>query len=1335
MSAYQAIRIVGGIVPPSFLTRLAAGEVDSESLRPASYRLAANESLRDAGARAWAYLKPAWAAWNDMENPGAGATRDRWLVPLLRELSYGNVPSVSQGLKVDETNYPISHAWEHVPVHLLQPSVRLDGRNPGVAGAARAPQAMVQEFLNRSDEHLWSILSNGSKLRLLRDSTALAGSAYLEFDLDAIFDGELYPEFLLLFQIAHATRLEKRGGSESGPSDCWLEHWRNEAVETGTRALDKLRDGVETALEALGTGFLQHPANGWLVAALRDGSLSDRDMTRALLRLVYRMLFCFVAEDRGALLDPSASTEAKSTYASFFSTARLRRISRVRAGGPHPDLWQGQTLVFKALGGHGLPEIALPALGGLFDPDARDSLVSGQPEADLLLGAQLSNQDFLAALRALAWVEVKGGRTQAVDYRNLGAEELGSVYESLLELTPRIDTESGTYSHERAAGNDRKTSGSYYTPPALVSALLDTALDPLLDEAVAGAKGDVEAEEKLLALTVCDPACGSGGFLVAAARRIARRLAQVRSGEEEPTPDAVQHALRDVVGRCVYGVDLNDLAAELAKVSLWMEALEPGKPLGFLDARIRIGNSLLGTTPALLAKGIPDEAFKEIEGDDKQFASAIRKQNKEERSGQATLFGVSAPLQTGRLAATRNEILAPTDDVDEAREHAQRWREYERSAEYLNQKIVADAWCAAFVWPLTKDAVWPVTYEVLEGLKSNPNDPLRVDQVAEVKRLTSDYRFFHWHLEFPEVFGDPASKDVGPQGWPGGFSVMLGNPPWLRVKLQEEAYFLAKAPDIAAAKNASHRKHMIQELARTDAGLYRLYCRDLRHAEALSHFMGNSGRFPFGGVGDVNLYAVFADLMQANVSNLGRVGVILPSGLVSGFTYRRFVQEMLATKTLVCFLGMENEDRVFPEVHNMTKFGLLTLTGRKAPCEKAIFVANARQADQLLDPSRRYVLTSAEIEAINPNSLTIPAFRAARDAEITAAIHRAAPVLIRKDTASNPWDVQFLSMFHMANDSGLFVANAETNRVGGRGNALSVAAEDGRTLLPLYEGKMLWLYDPRYGTYAGQTLAQVNKGVLPHVNDFDHDDPDFRLTPRWWVSEADVAATGWWQERQWSLCFRDVGPSERTLIVAAIPRAAAGDKAPLMQSARPPTEVLGLLGVLASLVVDYRARQSSQLMKFYVMEQLAVLTPGQLGVFAVWLQSSPLDWILPRVLELTYCFEELRPLAEDCGDRGEPFRWSRERRHRIQSEVDALIFHLYGLDRDQAEWVIDSFSVLRKYEEAEVHKGGFGEFLTKRLVLEFFDLMTSAIVDAKPYVSPISPPPGQGPRHPQRTTT
>ena len=259
-------------------------------------------------------------------------------------------------------------------------------------------------------------------------------------------------------------------------------------------------------------------------------------------------------------------------------------------------------LVMDRLGSaKGCPELGLPALGGF--------LFSGAAVPDLA-ACRLANADLLEAVRALA-VTSDGHALRPVDYRNLGAEELGSVYESLLELHPLLNAEVGTFELSTASGHERKTTGSYYTPTSLITCLLDSALDPVLDEAVQ----KPDPEQAVRNLKVCDPACGSGHFLIAAAHRIAKRLAFARTGEEEPPPETVRTALRNVIGHSIYGVDINPMAVELCKVALWMEALEPGKPLSFLDHHIQCGNSLLGATPALLAQGIPDAAFQPIEGD------------------------------------------------------------------------------------------------------------------------------------------------------------------------------------------------------------------------------------------------------------------------------------------------------------------------------------------------------------------------------------------------------------------------------------------------------------------------------------------------------------------------------------------------------------------------------------------------------------------------------------------------------------------------------------------------------------------------------------------------
>ncbi|HEY3894980.1 MAG TPA: DNA methyltransferase [Pseudonocardiaceae bacterium] len=668
-SPFPALRVAGGLLPADLFGRVLEGK-DLPGWTPADYGLAPHENVRQAATRAFDYLGGAWQAFTRQrvtaQAEGRPLTRD-WLRAVFHALDYGTLsPAPAGGLVVEDKAFQVSHLWDQqVPIHLLGWGVDLDRRTKGVAGAAQgAPQSMVQELLNRTDEYLWAVVSNGGTLRLLRDSRSLAGSAYVEFDLELIFEEQLFPDFMLLFRLLHATRLA--APAEGPATGCWLEQWRVNAVKQGERALERLRRGVEQAINTLGTGFLQHPANEALRDRLAAGTLAGDDYKRAVLRLVYRLLFWFVAEDRDVLLDPDAPSAARARYGRFFSAQRLR--DRARRGGldHHEDLWAAVRLVLVSLGTEqGRPELALPGIGGLFERITRnqdDEPIEPTLPDELdepLEGLSLTNEALITTARQLAIVD-SGSQRRPVDFRNLDSEELGSVYESLLELHPSYDPENQTFTLVGAAGNERKETGSYYTPSSLTEALLDSALNPVLNEAAA-VPGDAEAKiAALLGVTVCDPACGSGHFLVAAARRIARRVAQLRSGENEPSPDLVRAAMREVVSRCIHGVDINEMAAELAKVSLWLESVEPGKPLAFLDANIRVGNSLLGTTPALIAAGIPDEAFAPIEGDDRAAARTIREQNAQERAGQFDLFSSSGvQLTNDTLAIQTREVMHP----------------------------------------------------------------------------------------------------------------------------------------------------------------------------------------------------------------------------------------------------------------------------------------------------------------------------------------------------------------------------------------------------------------------------------------------------------------------------------------------------------------------------------------------------------------------------------------------------------------------------------------------------------------------------------------------------
>jgi hypothetical protein len=639
---FLTIRAEGALLPVDLLQRIVENDKDLGGLTPESYHLS-GEKLNEAINRSWNRLLGAWAAFSVAKqklpegDPGTSVTREKWLLPLFDELDYGRL-QITKAIDIQGKSYAISHGWNEVPIHLVGCGARLDTRTSGMVGAAKAsPHSLVQELLNRSPERLWGFVSNGLRMRVLRDNASLTRQAYLEFDLEAMMNGEVYADFVVLWLVCHESRVETSQSRETLES-CWLEKWSKAAQERGTRALDGLRVGVEKAIEALGKGFIGHPANAPLRSALSSGTVSTLDLYRQLLRLVYRLIFLFVAEDRQLLHDPASDAMSHKRYADYYSTARLRRIAERVRGSRHADLYVALKLVMDKLGNGGAPELGLPALGGfLFSRSALSALAD----------CELSNVSLLEAVRSLAFSQ--DGRAKrvrrAVDYKNLGSEELGSVYESLLELHPLINTDAATFELTAVSGSERKTTGSYYTPSSLIQVLLDSALEPVIAQALdtREAKFDIRnssneerisfLESRLLNLKVVDPACGSGHFLVAAAHRLARRLASIRTGEGEPAPEAMRSALRVIISNCVYGVDINPMSVELCKVSLWMEALEPGKPLSFLDAHIQCGDSLVGVAPGLDISEIPDEAFNPAFGDDKATASALKKRNKRERGG------------------------------------------------------------------------------------------------------------------------------------------------------------------------------------------------------------------------------------------------------------------------------------------------------------------------------------------------------------------------------------------------------------------------------------------------------------------------------------------------------------------------------------------------------------------------------------------------------------------------------------------------------------------------------------------------------------------------------
>jgi len=1306
-SPFATITTEGGLLSSDLLARLARQPNSLSGTSPDDYHLVSGRRLRDAINRSWTELQGAWTTFaTELAKLPAGErattiTRERWLLPLFAELGFGRLQRAS-AITVTGREYPISHLWGAVPIHLLGTDVELDRRTKGVAGAATAaPSSMVQELLNRSEDHLWAILSNGRRLRILRDNTSLTRASYVEFDLETMFAGQVFTDFAVMWMVCHESRFEAEQ-----PEQCWLERWIGEARQQGVRALDTLRTGFEKAITALGGGFLAHPANTALRDQLRQGKLAVEDYHRQVLRLVYRLVFLLVAEDRDLFHPPDTSDEARRRYARYYSLGRVRDHARRHRGGRHADLFASLRPVFDALGGDGIPALGVPALGSfLWSPDAC-------PDLD---GAALSNSDLLDAVRHLAYTE--HDRTlQRVDFANLGPEELGSVYESLLELHPHLELDAARFELVSVAGSERKSTGSYYTPTALISALLDQALDPLLDEAEAAP----DPAAAILAIKVLDPACGSGHFLTAAARRIATRLAAVQTGELNPTPEAVRHALRQVVGRCIYGIDLNPMATELAKVNLWLDAVEPGLPLRFLDHHVVCGNGLVGATPRLIAEGIPDEAFKAIEGDDKPTAAARKKTNateRRQRSQGLLALGDSALAAAEQLTKAIQVLDAEDDSTPEAlRTKQQHWEELQSSPETRLAKLVADTWCAAFFAPKTSGSP-AITDQTLRALAGDRTDS--PDAIALVVDLAAHYRFLHPHLAFPDVFvADPEVEE----GWQGGFDVVIGNPPWERVKLSEKEFFASRHPDIAGEAGA-RRRHLIAELKASDPPLWMEYRDALARAEAVAHFLHDSGRFPLCGRGDVNTYAVFAEAMRSLVAPTGRVGVILPTGIATDDTTKAFFQAITQGE-LVSLYDFENRKKLFPDVHSSYKFCLLTLSGADRPVSRAELAFFCHEATDLGDPNRQFTLEPEEIALLNPNTRTCPVFRSRRDAELTLGIYQRVPVLVREgNPEGNPWGISFSTMFHMTNDSGLFGTREQLEAEGFTllGNVFRRGKD---THMPLYEGKMVSFYDHRAADVVLSPTAAARQRQPRYLTAEEHRDPTRPAYPLSWVNGAEVNARLEDWPHSWLLGFCDVTSptNERTVVPAVIPRCGVGNNLPLILSSSTPRRIALLGASLASLVLDFVARQKvgGIHLNFFVVEQFPVLPPATYDRRAPWNQDRSIaDWLIPRVLELTYTAWDLAGFADDLAYGGPPFRFDEERRGVLRAELDACFFHLYGIERDDTEYVLDTFPIVARHDVAE-----FGEFRTKRLVLERYDAMTKAAATQEPYECPLDPLPG-----------
>lgn len=1394
------------------------------------------ELERDIGT-AWELLVERWdGVERDLPGMEISALRERWIRPLFFLLDF-SLEYQRAELIVEELRFPISHMGlplgaeqVRVPVHTVLPAVggrpaagSLDARRESGVGLKRlAPHDLLQRYLNLSRESRWGLLSDGLRLRLLRDYHHTYTRGYVEFDLQGIFAGRDFAAFRALYRLCHASRFlpmpaaaptkpaavtKRKTAAEEEEAEVDqeeiqpetltpLESFYQHALSTGVKVGEDLRENVRAAIETLANGFLQ-ATPGLLDRLDREGfgetngdptihyaPLTIHALYSDILHTIYRILFLLFAEQRGMF--PGRG----SLYMEEYSLTALRALAeRPFSEDPHFDLWERLKAAFRMVE-HGAPELGVFAYNGaLFASTKTPILTPSSPKmGEEGKGGEgdtpaLRNDSLLKAIRALTTVE-REGVLQRISYADLSVEEMGSVYESLLDYTPRIAAAPETVGVReiRAGeffldprGKERKTTGSYYTHPSLVNELIKSALLPVLEERLKAAVPDYDAEhpEKLaederqkaeaalLEIKVIDPAAGSGAFLIAADNALGLRLAQIRSGDLYPSEQEIRRARRDVLANCIYAVDLNPMAVELCKVSLWINAVVEDEPLNFLDHHIKCGNSLVGALRYLVAQGIPSEAYGGATGDDPDLARAMRRRNEQERAGQLSAFRVTELKSLSDLRAWAElSRLAQTDPAEAER----RYRRLQEASEESAERLAFDLWTAAFFWPLEAETdgrsareraragiearrgerrtpLPPTTQDMFQALAA----PQLVDErlKAYARKLRDKHRFFHWELEFPEIFGQDGLS---------GFNVVLGNPPWERIKLQEKEFFADYDPEIAGAPNAATRRQMIAALPQNNSSLWRLYRQALRSVECTAKFLRGSSRFPFGSGGDVNTYSVFAELDRDLIAPRGRSGIVVPSGIATDYTNKDFFADMVEQGRLASLYDFENRRKLFPEVDSRIKFSLLTLrgplpvphppipspmkgegaftqAGGEGASDFAFFLLST---DDLADSERRFSLSAADFALLNPNTRTCPVFRTRRDAELTRKLYRAAPVLVNEATGENPWGVSFMTMFHMANDSGLFRTREQLEAEGFRlsGNRF-VRGEE--VWLPLYEAKMIWHFDHRFNSFIG--------GATESVDNNSKRDANYQVLPRYWILSKEVKK-GVNSESHWFIAFRDItnATNERTVIFAVIPFVGVGHTAPLLRSLKRVEFQPLLLANLNGIVFDYIARQKvgGTHLTYNYLKQLPALSPNHI-------HDLVFRKIVAQTIELTYTAWDIQPFIDSIwrdadkslcasillqweenaastigghanavrpewagppdpeGFPRPPFKWDEQRRAHLRADLDGLYAHLYGLTRDEFAYILDTFPIVRRKDEAR-----YGEYRTKRLCLEAYDRLAGS---------------------------
>ena len=1224
-------------------------------------------------------------------------------------------------------------------------------RGSAETGEATAPSTQMLRYLRRADDLTngklrWGILTNGRLWRLYWQGALSVSEQFFEIDLAAVLN---LPGHEDLFYHAPAVRrhwlkvfalMFRREAFLPSPTDGRTFH---------RRTLDEGRYYQERVAKNLSGVVFDRvfPDLARAVAAEKpDAPL--REVRDAALILLYRLLFILYAEDRDLLPVLNERYDDYSVRKKVRDDVGPRKDKNDVFSETAPLYWSVIDNLCRAIDG-GDPSIGLPPYnGGLFDRQRRPLL------SDIRLGDAV----IADVIDALSFEQTPQGR-RYINYRELGVQQLGSIYERLLEREI-VREDDGIAVRPNIFA--RKDSGSYYTPDDLVGLIIDETVGPLVDARTESFEraarrlpddGDrrdramadlrkLDPAEKLLELRACDPAMGSGHFLVNLVDYLSDRVIEAMAGAEAEAEGYVsplagriesiratilenaeaggwtvdparlddRHIVRRMVlKRCVYGVDKNPMAVELAKVALWLHTFTVGAPLSFLDHHLRCGDSLFG---AWVRSGIDKAADYDapllLHGPMRSAISAAEGMRVVEALTDAEI------AEAERSAETFAQIEAKTTPLE-------KFLSLIHAFDWLDVRSKEDkAALRAFFDGQFGDPVEVVLGEV-ESSNGRPEAQRFAALLDEARRLIAEERFLHWQVAFPGVWSNWESA-----GLEGGFDAVIGNPPWDRMKLQQVEWFAARRLEIAKEPRAAVRKRMIRELEEAGDLLAQDFALASARAETASRMARKGGDYPLLSGGDVNLYSLFVERAMTLAKRTGMVGLLTPSGIASDKTSARFFQGVATGGKLKALYDFENRRTrynappFFPDVDSRVKF--CALVASPSPLEGdarcSFFLQDLSELD---DPKRRFRLNAADFARVNPNTGTAPIFRSRRDADLTTAIYRRLPVLADRSSgeAVKAWPVKYTTMFHMTNDSGLFRTRVELEEEEGAwpigGNRYDSPSGE---WVPLYVGRMIHQFDQRAASVELNPENLHNAALSDDIGPEQKADPAFVPTPQYWVPASEVSFP---EGIEWTIAFRDIARATdvRTMIAAAVPLVGLGNTVPtiiLRNIGNHRSSAALLLGNFGAIVFDFVVRQKAQSthLNWYIVEQLPVVPPERYET-ARFGPKSAAEIVREAVLELTYTAHDMAPFARDMGhvdangDVLPPFVWDDDRRHYLRAKLDALYFHLYGVtDRDDVRYIYSTFPIVERQEMK-----AYGHYRSRDLCLAWMNALEAGHPDAE----------------------